>query len=145
MSIQNFPKIPKIALRKSCDEPKHAKTSHKRRGLIMLRPGRDNEIAVLRLYLLLSRSRDEQLLTLLWSPSEATPIPACSGDATTDRFCPVTRAHARLAADPAVSAPPTIPGGFAFLEALTRPFAKVVKNIAKLEKSLGIRYRFSGD
>ena len=26
MSIQNFPKIPNIVLRKPCDEPKHAKT-----------------------------------------------------------------------------------------------------------------------
>ena len=37
--IPNFPKIPKIALRKSCEEPKHAKTPRERRGLIMLRPG----------------------------------------------------------------------------------------------------------
>ena len=27
ISIQNFPRIPKIVLRKPCDEPKHAKTS----------------------------------------------------------------------------------------------------------------------
>ena len=67
ISTQNFPKIPKIVLRKPCDEPKHAKTPRERKGLIMLRPGH--------------------------------------------------------------------PG---------RTFTNVVKNIAKLEKSLGIRYQLSG-
>ena len=30
ISTRNFPKIPKIVLRKSCDEPKHAKTPRDR-------------------------------------------------------------------------------------------------------------------
>ena len=45
MSTQNFPKIPKIILRKPCDEPKHAKTPRERKGFIMLRPGHDNEVS----------------------------------------------------------------------------------------------------
>ena len=45
ISTQHFPKIPKIILRKPCDEPKHAKTPRERKGFIMLRPGHDNEVS----------------------------------------------------------------------------------------------------